>query len=157
MHESACFVSAFHLATTATTYLAKLSLFRKTCIRYGWRISYNVSKSFECVCAHEKFLVALSLAKPEVIHNLLFCTMPVFSPTFYTIPRRVPTSCFPSSFSKFHIWHAFSIPNSSNGVSFVPLLTSVATNSTTAPSFLKPRIGYIHRLPWCCVACNRWV
>ena len=152
MQESACFVSAFHLAATATTYLAKLSLYRKTCICYGWRCSL-----LECACAHEKNLAALSLAKPEVIHNLLFCTMPVFSPTFYTIPRRVPISCFPSSFSIFHIWHAFSIPKTSNGVSFVPLLTSVAADATTAPAFQKPRIGYIHRLPWYRVASNRWV
>ena len=157
MHESACFVSACHLATTATTYLAKLSLFRKTCIRYGWRISYNVSKSFECVCAHEKFLVALSLAKPEVIHNLLFCTMPVFSPTLYTIPRCIPISCFPSSFSIFHIWHVLCIAKTSNSVSFVPLLTSIAADVTTAPAFQKPCIAYIHRLPWYRVASNRWV
>ena len=58
--------------------------------------------------------------------------------------------------SKLSSQHASSVPKSSDGVSMVPISTLATVKSTSAPSFLKARSDYLHRLWWCCAACSWW-
>ena len=125
-----CSFGAYHHCT-----FVKLVFHVKWWWHSGWM--WKTYRSADCACTHEMVLVRLAFPKSKVLHNLLFRTMPIFCATFFAVPGRVPMTSLPSCSSTRRSWHILSVPESSNGVPTVPIMTVVATNRPSAPSLLK--------------------